>query len=72
MGRLQGRGGLRSAHPDAGFPDEDEYGHEISHSEEFANLFAEIDELNSAACRFTGDVEAHERAEAHAVHAGKV
>jgi len=39
---------------------------------EFANLFAEIDELYSAACRFTRDVQANERAEAHAVHAGKV
>lgn len=62
----------QSAHLDVVLANNGECRQEVGESQEVTNLFADIDELEGAACRFGGDVEADERAETHAVHAGEV
>jgi hypothetical protein len=54
------------------FADDGKGGQEMGSSEKHSNLFANIHKFQAAACGSRRDVEANQRADAHAVHAGEV
>src|SRR5262249_44176050 len=64
--------GLRSIDLDAVLADDGEGIQHVGGAEEDANLFAQVHELEIAACGTGGDVEPSESAEAHAVHANEI
>jgi hypothetical protein len=55
-------------HSDVVFADDGEGWEEVGHDEEVSDFFADVAEFDLAAFGAGGDVEADERAEAHAVH----
>jgi hypothetical protein len=57
---------------DAMFADDGEGRQEMRSSEKHSNLFANVHKLQAAACGSSRDVEANQRADAHAIHAGEV
>ena len=58
-------GGLHEL--DAVFADDGEDREEAGEAEQVANLFAEVDEFEAAACGLGRDIKADESADAHAV-----
>jgi len=66
------RSSSRSAHLDVVFADDGEYRQEIGKAEKVANLFAKMHQFQVAANRAGRHVQTNQRAEARAVHVGKL
>jgi hypothetical protein len=59
-----------SSAPDVVVANDLEYRRKTGSAKKFPNRFPNVEELQSAACRFCGHVQPNQRAEARAVHVG--
>jgi hypothetical protein len=61
-----------SSAPNVVVADDLEYGYKMGHTQKLPNRLPNVEELQRAACRFCGNVQADQRAQARAVHVSQI